>query len=91
MPDRYQNMDSVDIVQVIALEEDNAQVLSQWARGVVVEEIDPFDADKKYPGLNVQCGDTVKRASLGDCVIKHDDGTFDVMSYLAFAGKYVKV
>lgn len=91
MPNRYQNMDSVDIIQSIPLEEDNAEVVAQWASAVVVEEIDPFDADKKYPGLNVQCGDTVKRASLGDCVIKHDDGTFDVLTSLEFAGKYVKV
>lgn len=70
---------------------DNVKVISVWAHAVPVEEIDPFDKDSKSPGLNVQCGDEVKRASLGDYVIQHDDGTFDVSKPLSFLSHYVKL
>lgn len=84
-------MDSNLTVRAIMLRDDNADVLAKWSRGVQVEEIDPFDAEKKFPGLNVQCGDTVKRASLGDFVIKHEDGTYDVKTQLDFIKHYVKI
>lgn len=78
--DNYRNLK----VRALMLRADNATVISAWARAVVVEEVDPFDADKKFPALNVQCGDSVKRASLGDYVLKHDDGTFDVKKPMEF-------
>lgn len=53
-------------------------IISVWCGGVVVEEIDPF-TDERLPALNVQCGEDVKRASLGDWVVKKEDRTFDVM------------
>lgn len=53
-------------------------VVSVWCHGVVVEEIHPHTGER-YPALNVQCGDEVKRASLNDWVIKKEDDTFDVM------------
>lgn len=60
------------------------KVVSVWANGVIVEEIDPIDDSKRYPALNVQCGDEVKRASLGDYVVKGKDGTFDVLGPMAY-------
>lgn len=67
------------------MESDNAMlltpelvtVISVWCHGVIVEEINP-ETNERYPALNVQCGDEVKRASLGDWVIKTGDDTFDV-------------
>jgi hypothetical protein len=56
-----------------------ATVISVWCGGLLVEEIDPFDSTKRYPALNVPCGDEVKRASLGDWIVKKEDKTFDVM------------
>ena len=56
---------------------DNAEVIAQWCKGIVVEEIDPDG--NRFPGINVQCGIYVKRASLGDWVVLLDNGDFDVM------------
>lgn len=78
-------------VRAIMLRNDNADVISMWVNAVVVEEIDPFDSDKRFPGLNVQCGEDVKRASLGDYVIKHGDGTYDVKSQFEFMAGYTKL
>jgi len=87
----YADMDSNRQVRAIMLRADNATVISAWARAVMVEEIDAFDADKKFPALNVQCGDGVKRASLGDYVLKHDDGTFDVKKPFEFLRGYTQI
>lgn len=50
-----------------------------WCGGVPVEEIDALDSEKRFPGINVQCGDDVKRASDGDFIIRYPDGQFDVL------------
>lgn len=63
---------------------DNVTVLSMWARAVIVEEVDPTDPELRSPALNVECGNEVKRASIGDHVIQHADGTFDVLGPLAY-------
>lgn len=52
-------------------------VISVWCHGVIVEEINPENGER-YPALNVQCGEDVKRASLGDWVVKTGPDTFDV-------------
>lgn len=68
-----------ETVQAQELSSGNVTILSSWTNGMVVNEYDPFDNAKSQPGLNVQCGYTVKRASLGDFVIKYSDGRFDVL------------
>lgn len=65
-------------VQAMRLDPELVTVISVWCKGLVVEEIDPFDRQKTQPGLNVPGKDEVKRASLGDWVLKHEDGSFDV-------------
>lgn len=60
-------------------------VASVWANGMVVEEIDPFDADKKIPAINVETKAGVLRAYEGDTIVKHDDGSFDVLKESMFA------
>lgn len=55
-----------------------------WCKGVEVEEIDPFDPEKRYPAVNIQTREGVKRASCGDTVVKHDDGSFSVMGPIAY-------
>jgi len=86
--DHYAHKDSIEIVRALVVEADNASVLADWCDGVAVEEIDPFNANIKFPALNVPCGDNVKRASLGDYVLKHDDGSFDVKKPIEFARNY---
>lgn len=56
-----------------------AHEIAEWCGGVVVEEINAMDPEKKQPGINVPCGDEVKRASCGMGVQLKHDGTFDVV------------
>lgn len=86
----FAHMDSTRFAMAHQLQTDNADVIAAWSKAIRVEEIDPVDSNLKFPGLNVQCGDEVKRASVGDYVIKHDDGTFDVRSAITFARDYVR-
>lgn len=81
-------MDSVDTVEAHMLTGDNVTVISMWCHGMVVEEIDALDPEQKFPALNVQCGEEVKRASLGDWVVKYKDKTFDVKKTMEFLHKY---
>lgn len=89
--DYYADNDSNRQVRALTLTADNVTVVSVWAHAMAVEEIDPFDGKQKFPALNVQCGDTVKRASLGDVVIKHEDGTYDVKKPFEFMQDYTKL
>lgn len=59
----------------------NAAEVAEWCEGVLVEEKDPFDSSKITPGINLQCGPDVKRASLGDTIVRYICGTFDVHNY----------
>lgn len=62
-----------------------ANIVAIWCNGALVEEIDP-ETNERFPALNVQCGEDVKRASIGDWVVKKEDKTFEVMGpneYLA--------
>lgn len=86
--ERYADMDSDKFVLAETLTADNATIVSVWAHAAIVQEIDPFDPEMSFPGLNVQCGDEVKRASLGDRVIKHSDGTYDVLKPIEFTRRY---
>jgi hypothetical protein len=66
------------------LSELNAAEIAQWCQGSVVTEHDALDHDRTQPAVNVQCGDIVKRARLGDMVIRKNDGTFDVFQQPKF-------
>jgi hypothetical protein len=69
--------------EAMVLTVETVKVITAWAPAIEVEEINP-ETDERYPALNVQCGDEVKRASLNDWVIKKEDGTFDVKGPNAF-------
>lgn len=58
---------------------DNASEVAEWCEGVVVTEIDALDHSATQPGINVLCGDRMKRASIGNVIMKLHDGTFDVL------------
>lgn len=61
------------------LTERNAEELAEWCGGKAVIERDALDFTPS-PGINVPVGKGlgVKRASLGDIIIRKDDGTFEV-------------
>jgi len=58
---------------------DTAANIASWCGGVLVEGINVEDSSIRQPGINVPCGDEVKRASCGDTVVRKHDGTFDVI------------
>lgn len=66
-------------MQVRTLTAANASEIAEWCDGMLVEEHDALDHSAVQPGINIQCGDDVKRASVGSVVIRKFDGTFDVL------------
>lgn len=86
---KWDNKDSAERVDAEVLTGENVNVLANWADAVITHEIDPF-SDDRYPALNVQCSAEVKRASMGDYVIRHEDGGFDVLSPLIFRNTYTQ-
>jgi hypothetical protein len=55
-----------------------AAEIAEWCGGVLVETRSATDPEDKQPGINLQCGDEIKRASVGDVVLLKADGTFEV-------------
>lgn len=60
------------------LTQENASHLAEWCRGKLVNEQDAISPHVNTPGINVPVGEGVKRASLGDTIIRKSDGTFEV-------------
>lgn len=58
--------------------EKNASDIAEWCGGNLVIEHDALDHSVTSPGINLLCGEEVKRASVGDIVIRNNDGTFSV-------------
>lgn len=61
----------------------NASHLAEWCRGRLVNEQDAISPHVNQPGINVPTKDGVARASLGDSILKHSDGTFEVVKHPA--------
>lgn len=78
-----------EIVTAMRLDPELVTVVSVWCHGIIVEEIDP-EINERYPALNLQCGDEVKRASLGDWIVKNSDGVFDVKGPNQFSRNFDK-
>lgn len=60
------------------LTHENAAEVAEWCNGKIVKEHDALNHSVTSPGINIQCGDEIKRASVGDVVIRKSDGTFEV-------------
>ena len=56
----------------------NASHLASWCGGMLVNEQDALLPHINTPGINVPVGGEVKRASVGDTIIRKNDGTFEV-------------
>lgn len=56
----------------------NVGEVAVWCGGKIVGEIDPFDDTASTPAINVQTGDKVSRAYIGDTIIKNHDGTYQI-------------
>lgn len=60
------------------LTQENASHLAEWCGGKLVNEQDAISPHVNTPGINVPVGEGVERASLGDTIIRKNDGTFEV-------------
>ena len=60
--------------------EKNAADLAEWCGGRLVTEHDALDENKTSPGINVPVwgGAMVKRAHVGDTIVRQSDGTFQL-------------
>ena len=56
----------------------NAEEIAEWCGGIVVNEHDALDHSVVSPGINLQCGNEIERASVGDVIVKQD-GVFRVV------------
>jgi hypothetical protein len=76
-------------IQAMLMSPELATVISVWCHGQIVEEIDPFDNNNRFPAINLATREGVSRASQGDYVIKHSDGTFEVKKPGAFVRNHI--
>jgi len=60
------------------LTSDNGEELARWCGGRLVREFDALNPAKSAPGINVPVGDGCERASMGDTIIRKNDGTFEI-------------
>ena len=60
---------------------DNVKEVAEWCGGRTVVEHDALDNDKTSPGINVPVGQDVERASVGDMIIRNEDGSFRVFKF----------
>lgn len=56
----------------------NADEIAEWCGGRAVMQHNALEHDLTTPGVNVLVGDEVKRAQVGDTVIRGHDGTFRI-------------
>lgn len=66
------------MVEARTLKEGNADELAEWCGGLPVVQHDALDHSKTTAGLNVPTADGVKRAQVGDTVIREHDGSFRI-------------
>lgn len=86
-PHRYSNKTGSLIVEAMQVGVDDIGEISNWAHGAqIIEEKNALSGDPT-DGLNVKTADGMKRASLGDFVIKYGDN-FAVTGPKMFLSKY---
>lgn len=88
MADQYIASDG-EQVTAMRMDEQLVTAISAWCHGQLVEEIDAADSTKRFPAINLRTREGVSRASLGDYVIKHEDGTFEVKKPGAFRQTHI--
>lgn len=65
------------------LTRDNALQVVAWCKGRLVEEQDALNPAVTSPGINLQVSNgDIQRASMGDTIIRNDDGTFSIFKNL---------
>lgn len=65
------------MIEARTLSMHNVEEVAEWCGGMVVQEHDALDHSVAFPAINVQCGNEVRRASLGDTIVEQN-GVFSV-------------
>jgi len=60
------------------LTDKNAEELARWCGGRLAREHDALDHSQSTLGINVPVVDGVQRASVGDTIIRRNDGKFEI-------------
>lgn len=63
-------------VEAVRLTEANAEEISKWSRGELIEEIDPEHPEEMQPGINIPTPNGTKRASLHMYVVRYGNNFF---------------
>jgi hypothetical protein len=71
--------------------QDSITVLSVWCHAPVVSEQDALMPEVTFQALNVPTNDGPRRASDGDFVVRHSDGSFDVRKPYEFRSHFREV
>jgi hypothetical protein len=86
MPKRYRLIPVS--VEAIKIEPDSVQRAALWCGGFEVTEVDPDTKSLVFIALNIPTEQEIKRASLGDYVVKDPRGGIRVMSGKEFESQY---
>lgn len=86
MPRRYRLIPVS--VEAIKIEPESVQRAALWCGGFEVTEVDPKTKSLVFVALNIPTSEEIKRASLGDYVIKDARGKIKVMSGCDFESQY---
>ncbi len=86
----YKHAKDGELVNAEQLTQENGNQLAQWCEGVLVQEIDPFDSERTFNGINVPTANGAKRCSLGDYIVKDELNWFYVVARYEFEHTYEK-
>lgn len=74
---RHKDSEGIE-VEAVRLSEDNAEWVSWWCGGTLVEEIDPEYPEETQPGINLRTTEGMARASLHMYVVKYGSNFFTI-------------
>ena len=66
------------MMEARTLTEGNAEEIASWCGGRAVVQHNAIEYDQTTTGVNVQTPQGVKRAQVGDKVIRYHDGSFQI-------------
>lgn len=85
-PRKYKLVDNdFEAMQVTA---ETADEIEEWTGGRRVEEIDAIDDTRRFVAVNIPTQRGPARASQGDYVIKHSDGSLEKVSERKFHERF---
>ncbi len=86
MPKRYKLI--MSDVEAMQLTPERIKDAALWSGGKEAEEIDPFDASRRFVALNLPTLAGVQRASQGDYIVRDAKGFWSVIPCHEFESKY---